>query len=76
MTQPSLLTIIHKNSVYVCVEWYFEEVREMQWESLGFKGNPFSTEPIMIDTLDLYTGHVAEVSACQDRSKDTHKMRC
>lgn len=28
----------------------------MQWESLGFKENPFSTDPIKIDTLPLYTG--------------------
>lgn len=38
----------------------------MQWESLGFKENPFSTDPITIDTLPLYTGHTAEVAACKD----------
>lgn len=38
----------------------------MQWESLGFKENPFSTEPITIDTLPLYTGHATEVEECKD----------
>lgn len=38
----------------------------MQWESLGFKENPFSTDPITIDTLSLYTGHATEIQACKD----------
>lgn len=38
----------------------------MQWESLGFSGNPFSTDPIDLDTLSLYTGHIKEMSICQD----------
>ena len=38
----------------------------MQWEALGFKENPFSTDPITFDTLPLYTGHVQEVDACMD----------
>ncbi len=38
----------------------------MQWESLGFKENPFSTDPITLDTLFLYTGHTKEVAECQD----------
>jgi len=38
----------------------------MQWESLGFKENPFSTDPITIDTLPLYTGHTLEMQACKD----------
>ena len=38
----------------------------MQWESLGFKDNPFSTDPITIDTLDLYTGHNQEIEICKD----------
>ena len=38
----------------------------MQWESLGFKDNPFNTEPITIDTLSLYTGHATEIAACKD----------
>ncbi len=29
----------------------------MQWASLGFTENPFSTEPITQATLNLYTGH-------------------
>lgn len=51
--------------VYVCVI-QINGMENMQWESLGFKENPFSTEPIMIDTLPLYTGHAAEVEACKD----------
>src|SRR3990167_9683837 len=38
----------------------------MQWESLGFKENPFSTDPITFDTLSLYTGHATEIQACKD----------
>lgn len=38
----------------------------MQWESLGFRENPFSTDPIELDTLSLYTGHTKAVAACQD----------
>lgn len=29
----------------------------MQWESMGFKDNPFKTQPITAYTLDLYTGN-------------------
>jgi hypothetical protein len=29
----------------------------MQWESLGFKDDPFKTQPITSSTLDLYTGN-------------------
>ncbi len=54
-------------SVVLCsIVLYHQEQYEMQWESLGFKENPFSTEPITIDTLQLYTGHVDEVKTCQD----------
>jgi len=28
----------------------------MEWESLGFKDNPFNTDPIIQSTIDLYTG--------------------
>lgn len=38
----------------------------MQWESLGFRENPFNTEPISQDTLDLYTGHGEEMAVCLD----------
>lgn len=37
----------------------------MQWESLGFKANPFRTDPITQTTLSLYTGHKAEITSCQ-----------
>ena len=33
----------------------------MRWESLGFKANPFNTDPITHDTLSLYTGHANEI---------------
>lgn len=36
----------------------------MQWESLGFKDNPFSTDPIIQTTLSLYTGHQEAVVRC------------
>jgi hypothetical protein len=36
----------------------------MQWEALGFKENPFNTEPISQDTISLYTGHSQAVKAC------------
>jgi len=38
----------------------------MQWDALGFKENPFSTEPISQTTMDLYTGHNHELSSCFD----------
>lgn len=38
----------------------------MQWEALGFKENPFSTEPISQDTLGLYTGYSTDIRACLD----------
>lgn len=36
----------------------------MQWQSLGFKTDPLSTEPIFMETLALYTGHDQEVKKC------------
>lgn len=36
----------------------------MKWESLGFKDNPLSTDPITQDTLILYTGHADEMKTC------------
>lgn len=38
----------------------------MQWEALGFKENPFSTEPISQETIELYTGHCEEAALCLD----------
>src|SRR5262245_19913867 len=38
----------------------------MQWEALGFKENPFSTDPISQETLDLYTGHSGEIKFSQE----------
>jgi hypothetical protein len=38
----------------------------MKWEALGFKENPFSTEPISQDTISLYTGNVKEVNVSLD----------
>ena len=29
----------------------------MQWQALGFKGDPLSTDPISENTLALYTGN-------------------
>ncbi len=36
----------------------------MQWQSLGFKADPLSTDPIFMETLKLYTGHDKEVKMC------------
>lgn len=33
----------------------------MKWESLGFKENPFSTDPISQATLPIYVGHKPEI---------------
>ena len=37
----------------------------MQWEALGFRGNPFDTDPIRQMTLELYVGRDKSVSICQ-----------
>src|SRR5579872_1108580 len=38
----------------------------MHWESLGFKNDPLSTDPIDQTTLCLYTGHQQELAKCQN----------
>lgn len=38
----------------------------MNWESLGFKGDPLSTDPISETTLELYTGHHQNLTKCQN----------
>ncbi len=38
----------------------------MQWQSLGFKDDPLSTDPISTETLDLYTGHEQEIKLCMN----------
>ncbi|MCK4608460.1 MAG: MarR family transcriptional regulator [Gammaproteobacteria bacterium] len=38
----------------------------MQWESIGFKANPFDTDPITQATLALYTGNEKKVAACKN----------
>ena len=38
----------------------------MEWESLGFRGNPLNTDPIRQSTLELYVGHKDIVAACQN----------
>lgn len=42
----------------------------MQWESLGFSENLFSTDPISQNTLDLYTGHQSQIQICQNVIKE------
>ncbi len=37
----------------------------MQWESMGFKDEPFRTQPITLSTLDLYTGNEDKINKCQ-----------
>lgn len=38
----------------------------MQWDSLGFKENPFSRDPITQETLTLYTGQPAKIASCKN----------
>lgn len=42
----------------------------MQWESLGFQANPFSTEPISQNTLAIYTGNENTITTCQNLLKE------
>lgn len=38
----------------------------MKWEALGFKDNPFNTDPIMQSTVALYTGQERTIHVCQN----------
>jgi len=38
----------------------------MQWESRGFKENPFNTDPIVQSTITLYTGHEQAIKVCRN----------
>ncbi len=38
----------------------------MKWESLGFKDNPFNTDPIVQSTIALYTGQKQPIKVCQN----------
>jgi len=38
----------------------------MQWGSIGFKANPFNTDPITQTTLTLYTGNEKQVASCRN----------
>ncbi|MCW5589576.1 MAG: hypothetical protein KIT27_07945 [Legionellales bacterium] len=46
----------------------------MKWESLGFKENPFSTEPIHQKNLDLYVGHAEELALCSDALQEKNVL--
>lgn len=37
----------------------------MQWETMGFKDEPFRTQPITAYSLDLYTGNKDKLEKCQ-----------
>jgi len=37
----------------------------MEWEKVGFKEEPFKTQPIISDTLQLYTGNSEKIKNCQ-----------
>lgn len=37
----------------------------MQWESMGFKDDPFKTQPITVYTLELYTGNSQKIRNSQ-----------
>lgn len=45
----------------------------MQWQSLGFKADPLSTDPIFIETLPIYTGHSQEIRTCLNVLGDGNK---
>jgi hypothetical protein len=38
----------------------------MKWDALGFKDNPFNTDPIVQSTIDLYTGQEHSIKVCQN----------
>ena len=38
----------------------------MKWESLGFKDNPFNTDPIVQATISLYAGQKRAIKVCQN----------
>lgn len=38
----------------------------MQWDSIGFKNNPFTTDPINENTLNLYVGRDEQISMCKE----------
>ncbi len=38
----------------------------MKWESLGFKDNPFNTDPIIQSTIALYTGQKKAINVSQN----------
>lgn len=38
----------------------------MKWESLGFKDNPFNTDPIIQSTIALYTGQQQLIKVCKN----------
>jgi len=44
----------------------------MQWESIGFKDDPFNTDPITEHSLALYSGNKKKIASCQFalKSKD------
>jgi len=38
----------------------------MGWKSMGFKDNPLSISPILMDTLSLYVGHEEKLQLCRN----------
>lgn len=38
----------------------------MQWDAMGYKDNPFNTDPIRQATLDLYVGRERQVTLCRN----------
>lgn len=46
----------------------------MNWESLGFKEDPFSTDPIAQATLNLYVGHDQKIEICNNMLRDKNKI--
>ncbi len=42
----------------------------MEWQLLGYKKYPFSVDPILAETIELFTGHEQEVLLCQSVLQD------
>lgn len=46
----------------------------MQWESLGFSGNPFDTDPIRQNTLNLYVGRDKAIQSCKNALSEKNAL--
>ena len=47
----------------------------MEWQSLGFTENPFTTEPIRQDTIGLYAGRQENLEVCENVLSENIDLR-